>query len=461
MYAVNPFYLEALQNDNKRYQCRINLGENLQLINEDISSLKFDQSLIENDKFSIGGVHAATISLTLLNYEGKLDNINFDNKEFDIRIKLELKELYTVVQVDESLVNLINTISVKSLSSLWIPIGKFYPTEIKKNNNLTISIKLTDKTKYMDDEYVSTLNYPATLKQVRNEIYSKLQIQDDTETFLNEDEVIDTKPEGYSYMQILRYIAECAFGYEVINRQGHGELRQFSSVINKTIEKGVFKEFIPAESYIIIKRIKYFNGTIGEESGHTLELDDQNPFVTDTIAQNLLNKIRNFTYITYSFKAVNGDVAVDCGDKISMTNSKNVEFISFITSNSWEFNGQIAQDWSAKGESELNNSYSTKGYFGQTIERIQKEQIPSVLEAAIEQATELLTNFNGGYVIKKDGELFISDNEDIDKAEHIWRWNLNGLGYSSTGIGGPYRISYDNGWIYSCIFYYVWIYERR
>lgn len=459
MYAVNPFYLEALQNDNKRYQCRIELGENLQLTNEDISLLKFDQALIENDKFSIGGVHAVTINLTLLNYEGKLDNINFDNKEFDIKIKLELKDLYTVTQVDTSLVRLINVLPVKQLSSLWIPVGKFYPTEIKRNNNLTISIKLTDKTKYMDNDYVSALSYPATLKQVRNEIYSKLQIQDDTEAFLNENEIIETKPEGYSYKQILGYIAECAFGYEVINRQGHGELRQFSSTINKAIEKGTFKEFIPAESYIIIKRLKYFNEIIGEESGHTLELDDQNPFITDTIAQNLLNKIRNFTYITYSFKAVNGDIASDCGDKISISNSKNTEFISFITSNSWEFNGQIAQDWSAKGESEINNLHSTKGPMGQTLERIQREQIPGVLEAAVEKATELLTEFNGGYVVKKDGELFISDNADIDKAEHIWRWNINGLGYSSNGIKGPFRISNDDGWFDSSIFYHIWIYE--
>ena len=50
----------------------------------------------------------------------------------------------------------------------------------------------------------------------------------------------------------------------------------------------------------------------------------------------------------------------------------------------------------------------------------------------------MLTEFNGGYVIKKNGELFISDNEDIDKAVKIWRWNINGLGYSSTGVNGPY-----------------------
>lgn len=460
MYDVNPFYLEALQNENKRYQCRIDLGENLQLTNEDISSLKFDQAFIEGDKFVIGGVHTATINLILLNYEGKLDEINFDNKEFNIKIKLELKDLWNVTQVNKSLVKLINRIAVKKLSSLWIPIGKFYPTDIKKNNNLTISIKLSDKTKYLDDKYVSTLKYPATLKQIRNEIYSKLQIQDDTNSFLNENELIDTKPSGYSYKQILGYIAECAFGFEIINRHGHGELRQFSTIVNKTINRGEFKEFIPSESYTIIKRLKYFNGIIGEESGHMLELDDQNTFISDTVAQNLLNKIRNFTYISYNFTAVNGDVAADCGDKISVTNSKNIEFISFITSNSWEFKGQIAQNWSAKGESELNNQYNAKGPLRQTIERIQKEQIPNVLESAVEKATELLTDFNGGYVIKKDGELFISDNEDIDKAEHLWRWNINGLGYSSNGIKGPYRISHDHGWVNSCVIYYFGIYER-
>lgn len=63
------------------------------------------------------------------------------------------------------------------------------------------------------------------------------------------------------------------------------------------------------------------------------------------------------------------------------------------------------------------------------------------LQEAIDHATDLLTSSLGGHVIKRAGELLIMDTEDPATAVKLWRWNLNGLGYSSTGINGPYGIA--------------------
>lgn len=148
--------------------------------------------------------------------------------------------------------------------------------------------------------------------------------------------------------------------------------------------------------------------------------------------------MQGFTFITYTYQSTISDFAMDVGDKFDITNTNDVKYLTYIMGNSWEFNGAVSQTWTAKGENELNNTYSSKGPITQQLENIVKEQIPSVYEQAVNKATELITEFNGGYVIKKSGELFIADNEDLDKAQHIWRWNINGLGYSSTGINGPY-----------------------
>ena len=78
-----------------------------------------------------------------------------------------------------------------------------------------------------------------------------------------------------------------------------------------------------------------------------------------------------------------------------------------------------------------------------TIKDISEEikNTTSDLEEAIENATELLTNALGGYVLKRAGELLIMDTEDPETAQKVWRWNLNGLGYSDNGINGPYRLA--------------------
>ena len=151
--------------------------------------------------------------------------------------------------------------------------------------------------------------------------------------------------------------------------------------------------------------------------------------------------MQGFTFIPYTYKATISDFAVDVGDMFDITNTNDVKYLTYIMGNTWEFDGSVTQTWAAKGENELNNTYSSKGPISQQIENIIKEQIPNAKQEAVEKATELLTKFNGGYVIKKDGELFISDNKDIDKAQHIWRWNINGLGYSSKGIDGPYGLA--------------------
>lgn len=68
----------------------------------------------------------------------------------------------------------------------------------------------------------------------------------------------------------------------------------------------------------------------------------------------------------------------------------------------------------------------------------------SYMEKAIAHATELITGGLGGYVYLKPNangypeEILIIDSPSIDTAVNIWRWNQNGLGFSSNGYAGPY-----------------------
>ena len=71
-----------------------------------------------------------------------------------------------------------------------------------------------------------------------------------------------------------------------------------------------------------------------------------------------------------------------------------------------------------------------------------EETLPtSILEEAQANATNLITSAMGGYVYKTQSELFIMDTNNPNTATKVWRWNLNGLGYSSNGINGPYNLA--------------------
>lgn len=74
----------------------------------------------------------------------------------------------------------------------------------------------------------------------------------------------------------------------------------------------------------------------------------------------------------------------------------------------------------------------------QSVEEISPS---SILEQAKTEATSLITSAMGGYIYKTQSELYIMDNPDPQLAQKVWRWNINGLGYSSTGINGTYGIA--------------------
>lgn len=84
---------------------------------------------------------------------------------------------------------------------------------------------------------------------------------------------------------------------------------------------------------------------------------------------------------------------------------------------------------------------SVRTTLADTITTVQKEAAAaptkSSMQDAIDRATNLLAGVNGGYVVlNRDAngepyEILIMDSPDINTAQKIWRWNQNGLGYSS------------------------------
>ena len=77
-----------------------------------------------------------------------------------------------------------------------------------------------------------------------------------------------------------------------------------------------------------------------------------------------------------------------------------------------------------------------------------KEISPStILNSAIENATQLIKNSMNGYITTTTDEngvpteLLIMDTPDKETATKVWRWNINGLGYSENGYHGEYALA--------------------
>lgn len=70
------------------------------------------------------------------------------------------------------------------------------------------------------------------------------------------------------------------------------------------------------------------------------------------------------------------------------------------------------------------------------------EQIKKQIEQTIVDVTAAITGNSGGYVVlypeKNPQEIYILDQPELSKAKNVWRWNLAGLGHSSTGVNGKF-----------------------
>lgn len=86
--------------------------------------------------------------------------------------------------------------------------------------------------------------------------------------------------------------------------------------------------------------------------------------------------------------------------------------------------------------------------FVAAVKEIQDKPSKSFLAESVDRATKLITGNLGGYVVMHDAngdsqpdEILIMDTADITTATKVWRWNKNGLGYSSEGYDGEYGLA--------------------
>lgn len=93
------------------------------------------------------------------------------------------------------------------------------------------------------------------------------------------------------------------------------------------------------------------------------------------------------------------------------------------------------------GTSYSKNSLSTKTESNMTSIKNKIDSLPNkseILEEARENASQLIHSATNGHVVTTADEQLIMDTADKKTARKLWRWNLNGLGYSKTGYNGKY-----------------------
>ena len=182
---------------------------------------------------------------------------------------------------------------------------------------------------------------------------------------------------------------------------------------------------------------------------------DVNPDSATPIATQLSNLATNYinnnvlTTITNSI-TLNFIQLTDLKDRVDLCDTVAIYFEALGISATAKC---ITTVWDVLEDRYISTTFgSPRTNITDTIVGVQKEvnRTPSrsFMAEAIARATDLITGNLGGYVIMHDSngdgepdEILVMNTADINTATKVWRWNKNGLGYSSTGYAGPYGLA--------------------
>lgn len=94
------------------------------------------------------------------------------------------------------------------------------------------------------------------------------------------------------------------------------------------------------------------------------------------------------------------------------------------------------------GEFKANYVSDSQKTIAKTVKKETAEISNDILSNAKQNATDLILKATRGYVcirpVENPQEILIMDTPNPNTATKIWRWNMNGFAYSSSGINGPY-----------------------
>lgn len=312
---------------------------------ETLNNFKFQNMINPNNEITIGNTCASSVTFSIY-----MPQVSLENKEVTI---------YEGVKVSNEI--------------KYIKLGIFTVTKQTSDGEYT-SYEAYDRMYKADMPYFSDMAFPNTDKAILNEICSKLGIS--LATNIVTAHTISGKPQGYTYREIIGYMAMLQGCNAVINADGNLELRWYKDsgyVLDghKYYQQGV--TFTTSKDFII-QKLTCNNTKSGSTEQSEITSGDgatglsfANPFMTQAILDEVYKKIGGFTFRPLTVKFV-GDYRLEVGDIITV-NKGGVDYKVPIMQITHECDGGLMDTVTSIGQSDTENTSVASGPITKQMER--------------------------------------------------------------------------------------------
>lgn len=401
MYWSTTAFGTLVQQDSRTFKCLLTYGETSITT---VRSIKFTGGSEGDDDFSLGSTMSQYIEVTI---PGK--GLVVEGTEILLQIGMDVNG-----------------------KTEYIPMGYFTAGKPQKADD---QITFTAYDRMMNTERTFSMNGTTT-----NTVAVLKQIADITgvPVVTSGLTAISIKvPKGYSCREVLSYVAQLHGAFAVCNRRGQIELHTYVDSDYKVKTSRYWGKFEHNDYAFDVSKFVCFTGQ--NKNGKSISIFSgsgarsvsfSNPFMTQTVLNNILASFKNFSYMPGTLKML-GDPRLDPWDILTVADLSGNTYKVPIMKLDWEYDGGLTYSVEAVGLSEEETNADYKGPQTKEMERYYAQLVmidrAMINKLDVETAKITYASIKELNVVKENAEEINAKKANIDLANVNNAWIEKGV----------------------------------
>ena len=244
-------------------------------------------------------------------------------------------------------------------------------------------------------------------------------------------------PKGYSCREVLSYVAQLHGAFAVCNRRGQIELHTYVDSDYKVKTSRYWGNFEHNDYAFDVSKFVCFTGQ--DKNGKSISIFSgsgarsvsfSNPFMTQTVLNNILASFKNFSYMPGTLKMM-GDPRLDPWDILTVADLSGNTYKVPIMKLDWEYDGGLTYSVEAVGLSEEETNADYKGPQTKEMERYYAQLVmidrAMINKLDVETAKITYASIKELDVVKENAEEINAKKANIDLANVNNAWIEKGV----------------------------------
>jgi len=382
MYQVSDLFKQYAGQSDRTMDVKVNI-QGTDYTGSSVIEFEIEDSAVLDEAFAIGTVIPSKLSLSILTSDDIVSNA--------------VIKPYIMFKGSNG-------------NTEWIPLGEYY-IDSRKYLNKVYSFTCYDKLILAEQSFKSSLIYPKTMKNVLEEICTQLGLTLDDGTLIDGSYMIPYKSDEYTIRDMLSYIASAHGCSCRLKKDGKISFITFTGT-STDIEPNLYTTAVKSEVQQCITKISVTynsDSEVLEKGSEGLALSFFNPFITQTMLDNIYAKFNGFTYLPYEMNWRSLPY-LEIGDRINIkyVDTQSSSLVSYIFTNKLSYKGGLWAISTAPAKSTQKSEFNYEGSLTKQVATLNK----TTIKEDMPYYGVSIGRENGIKVSKSDGSSEVTLNSD-------------------------------------------------